>query len=109
MGEFPLCSHMVSNESEQLCSKALEAALCQPARGEELWLSWLHSAFHPFHAIRSNKMLACPGLTGSRQACGVPLESPGAQWPERERKGLSGEMAKQSSKPSILMEKEGGR
>uniref|UniRef100_A0A2K6S9K8 Uncharacterized protein n=1 Tax=Saimiri boliviensis boliviensis TaxID=39432 RepID=A0A2K6S9K8_SAIBB len=56
--EFPFCGHMVSDDYEQLCSEALEAArICAnkymvKSCGKDVWL-------HPFHVICINKMLSC--------------------------------------------------
>ncbi|GFF89096.1 putative 60S ribosomal protein L10, partial [Aspergillus lentulus] len=65
VNDFPTCVHMVSNEYEQLSSKALEAAcicankyLVKVASKEGFHM---HIHIHPFHVIRINKMLSCAG------------------------------------------------
>uniref|UniRef100_A0AC11DFF3 Uncharacterized protein n=1 Tax=Ovis aries TaxID=9940 RepID=A0AC11DFF3_SHEEP len=68
--ELPLYGHMVSDEYEQLSSEALEAAhICANKYMVKIWL-------HPFHVIRINKVLSCPGAdslqTGMRGAFGKP-------------------------------------
>ena len=81
MDEFPLCGHMVSYEYEQLSSEALEAArICAnkymvKSCGKDGF--HIRVQLHPFHVIRTNKMLSCTGAdrlqTGMRGAFG--------QWP----------------------------
>jgi len=78
--EFPLCIHLVSNESEQISSEALEAArICAnkyitKMAGKDSF--HLRVRAHPFHVLRINKMLSCAGAdrlqTGMRGAFGKP-------------------------------------
>jgi len=78
--EFPLCIHLVSNESEQISSEALEAArICankyvSKMAGKDSF--HLRVRAHPFHVLRINKMLSCAGAdrlqTGMRGAFGKP-------------------------------------
>ncbi|XP_040613825.1 60S ribosomal protein L10-like [Mesocricetus auratus] len=78
--EFPLCGQMVSDEYEQLSSKALEAArICAnkymvKSCGKDGF--HIRVRLHPFHVIRNNKMLSCAGAdrlqTGMRGAFGKP-------------------------------------
>jgi large subunit ribosomal protein L10e len=77
---FPLCIHLVSNESEQLSSEALEAArICANKYlvkyiGKENF--HIRVRVHPHHVVRINKMLTCAGAdrlqTGMRGAYGKP-------------------------------------
>uniref|UniRef100_A0A452EM74 Uncharacterized protein n=1 Tax=Capra hircus TaxID=9925 RepID=A0A452EM74_CAPHI len=76
--EFPLCGHIVSDEYEQLSSKALEAArICankymMKSCGKDGF--HIRVQLHPFHVIHTNKMLSCTGAdrlqTGMRGAFG---------------------------------------
>jgi len=78
--EFPLCIHLVSNESEQISSEALEAArICankyiSKMAGKDSF--HLRVRAHPYHVLRINKMLSCAGAdrlqTGMRGAFGKP-------------------------------------
>merc|ERR1712168_1387790 len=69
--ELPLCVHLVSDESEQLSSEALEAGrICANKYLVK------HCGKDPFHVNRINKMLSCAGAdrlqTGMRGAFGKP-------------------------------------
>uniref|UniRef100_A0ABK0LP17 Ribosomal protein L10e/L16 domain-containing protein n=1 Tax=Rattus norvegicus TaxID=10116 RepID=A0ABK0LP17_RAT len=87
--EFPLCGHMVSDESEQLSSEALEAArVCAnkymvKSCGMDGFL--IRVRLHPSHVIRINKMLSCAGAerlqTGTCGSLGKPQGTQGSHWP----------------------------
>merc|ERR1711953_72405 len=78
--DFPFCAHLVSDELEQVSSEALEA--CRIACNKYMTKSSGKDAFHirirvhPFHVLRTNKMLSCAGAdrlqTGMRGAFGKP-------------------------------------
>eukprot|EP00069_Balaena_mysticetus_P000738 bmy_14893T0 len=68
MVPHPLCGHMVSDEYEQLCPEALEAArVCanedkMKSRGKDA--VHIRAQPHPSHVIHTNKMLSCAGADG---------------------------------------------
>jgi len=63
--EFPLCVHLISCQSHQIASEALEAGrICankylQKFAGKDTFHMRVRT--HPFHVIRINKMLTCAG------------------------------------------------
>ena len=78
--EFPFCTHLCSDEREQISSNALEAARIQANKyltklcGKDGF--HMRIRCHPFHVLRINKMLSCAGAdrlqTGMRGAFGKP-------------------------------------
>ncbi|KAB1271821.1 60S ribosomal protein L10 [Camelus dromedarius] len=77
---------MGSDECGQLSSEALERPhprICaNKSLVKSLGKGGIHARvrLHPFAVIRTNE-LSLLELTGSRQACAGPLESPSARWP----------------------------
>merc|ERR1719446_621198 len=76
--QLPVCVHLVSDEREQLCSEALEAAriTCNKFMNKQATKENYHMRIrvHPWHVLRINKMLSCAGAdrlqTGMRGAFG---------------------------------------
>lgn len=78
--DFPACTHLCSDEREQISSNALEAArICANKYltkmcGKDGFHMRIRA--HPFHVLRINKMLSCAGAdrlqTGMRGAFGKP-------------------------------------
>lgn len=78
--DFPSCTHLCSDEREQISSNALEAArICANKYltkmcGKDGFHMRIRA--HPFHVLRINKMLSCAGAdrlqTGMRGAFGKP-------------------------------------
>ncbi|XP_024614943.1 60S ribosomal protein L10-like [Neophocaena asiaeorientalis asiaeorientalis] len=81
----PLCGHMASDEDEQLCSEALEAArVCAnedqvKRRGKDA--VHIRVQPHPSHVIRTNRMLSCAGADGLQTGMQGASGKPRAQWP----------------------------
>jgi len=81
VGQFPMCIHLVSDELQQLSSECLEAA--RIAVNKYMVKSCGKEAFHmrvrthPFHVLRTNKMLSCAGADrlsqGMRHAFGKAM------------------------------------
>merc|ERR1711935_883728 len=77
---LPVAIHLVSDEREQLCSEALEAAriTCNKYLNKHITKDYYHMRIrvHPWHVLRINKMLACAGAdrlaSGMRGAWGKP-------------------------------------
>jgi len=75
---LPVCVHLVSDEREQLCSEALEAAriTCNKYMNKQATKENYHMRIriHPWHVLRINKMLSCAGAdrlqSGMRGAFG---------------------------------------
>merc|ERR1712141_617501 len=75
---LPVCIHLVSDEREQICSEALEAAriTCNKYLNKTCGKDFYHMRIriHPWHVIRINKMLSCAGAdrlqSGMRNAWG---------------------------------------
>merc|ERR1711879_532899 len=76
--QLPLCIHLVSDEREQICSEALEAAriTCNKYMNKHIGKDNYHMRIriHPWHVLRINKMLSCAGAdrlqSGMRGAFG---------------------------------------
>merc|ERR1712061_800006 len=76
--DFPFAAHMVSMEKEQISSESLEAArvACNKYMVKNAGKDAFHLRIrvHPWHVLRSNKMLSCAGAdrlqTGMRGAFG---------------------------------------
>merc|ERR1712141_222872 len=75
---LPVCIHLVSDEREQICSEALEAAriTCNKYLNKTCGKDNYHFRIriHPWHVLRINKMLRCAGAdrlqSGMRNAWG---------------------------------------
>merc|ERR1712083_469491 len=75
---LPCVVHLVSDEREQLCSEALEAAriTCNKYMNKQCTKDNYHMRIrvHPWHVLRINKMLSCAGAdrlqSGMRNAWG---------------------------------------
>merc|ERR1711904_409163 len=75
---LPVAIHLVSDEREQLCSEALEAAriTCNKFLNKNCTKDNYHMRIriHPWHVLRINKMLSCAGAdrlqSGMRNAWG---------------------------------------
>merc|ERR1712032_397749 len=76
--QLPVAIHLVSDEREQLCSEALEAAriTCNKYMNKNCTKDFYHMRIriHPWHVLRINKMLSCAGAdrlqSGMRGAFG---------------------------------------
>merc|ERR1711879_995378 len=76
--QLPVAIHLVSDEREQLCSEALEAAriTCNKYLNKHCTKENYHMRIrvHPWHVLRINKMLSCAGAdrlqSGMRNAWG---------------------------------------
>merc|ERR1719213_979603 len=76
--QLPVAIHLVSDEREQLCSEALEAAriTCNKYLNKTCTKDYYHMRIriHPWHVLRINKMLSCAGAdrlqSGMRNAWG---------------------------------------